>query len=108
METSVISFSSGPARCQGEEPPFMDEVDQEENQRMPQTNTDERVIIIAPVGQDAAVMAASLHAEGFEAHICRSMEEGSQQIRKGAGALLLTEEALESPMISILLDVLQA
>ncbi len=70
-------------------------------------NKDERVIIIAPVGQDAEAMAALLNAEGFETQICNGSDE-SRQITDRAGALLLTEEALESPQGSLLLDVLKA
>ncbi len=71
-------------------------------------NKDERVIIIAPVGQDADAMAALLDAEGFETQICNGSDECSRQITDRAGALLLTEEALESPQGSLLLDVLKA
>jgi signal transduction histidine kinase len=69
---------------------------------------DERVIIIAPVGQDAVAMADLLHAEGFETQICRGLDECSRKITDRAGALLLTEEALESARGSLLLDVLKA
>ena len=55
-------------------------------------NKDERVIIIAPVGQDAEAMAALLNAEGFETQICHGFDEYSQQIRDSAGALLLTRK----------------
>ena len=71
-------------------------------------NKDERVLIIAPVGQDAEAMAALLNAEGFETQICNGSDEYSRQITDRAGALLLTEEALESPQGSLLLDVLKA
>ena len=71
-------------------------------------NKDERVIIIAPVGQDAEAMAALLNAEGFETQICHGCDEYSRQITDSAGALLLTEEALEPPQGSLLLDVLKA
>ena len=71
-------------------------------------NKDERVIIIAPVGQDAEAMAALLNAEGFETQICNGSDEYSRQITDSAGALLLTEEALESAQGSLLLDVLKA
>ena len=74
--------------------------------RMP--NKDERVIIIAPIGQDAEAMAALLNAEGFETQICNGSDEYPRQITDRAGALLLTEEALESPQGSLLLDVLKA
>jgi signal transduction histidine kinase len=71
-------------------------------------NKDERVLIIAPVGQDAEAMAALLKAEGFETQICHGLDEYSRQITDSAGALLLTEEALESAQGSLLLDVLKA
>ncbi len=71
-------------------------------------NKDERVIIIAPVGQDAEAMAALLDAQGFETQICNGSDEYSRQITDRAGALLFTEEALESPQGSLLLDALKA
>ena len=71
-------------------------------------NKDERVLIMAPVGQDADAMAALLYAEGFETQICTGADECSRQIAAGTGALLLTEEALESPLRSLLLEVLKA
>ncbi len=72
------------------------------------TPKDERVIIIAPVGQDAEAMAAVLDAEGFETQICHGLDEYSGQIADSAGALLLTEEALEPTQGSVLLDALKA
>ena len=68
----------------------------------------ECVFIIAPVGQDAETMAASLDAEGFETQVCRRLDEYSGRITDGAGALLLTEEGLESAQGSLLLDLLKA
>jgi signal transduction histidine kinase len=76
--------------------------------RMLRRQKDERVIIIAPVGQDAVAMAASLNAQGFETQICHGLDEYSRQITDSAGALLLTEEALESTQGSLLLEVLKA
>ena len=69
---------------------------------------DERVIIMAPVGQDAVVIASLLDAQGFGTQICNGSDEYSRQITDRAGALLLTEEALESPQGSLLLDALKA
>src|SRR5438034_6124496 len=68
----------------------------------------ERVIIIAPVGQDAAVMATLLEAKGFETQICNGSDQYSRQITDSAGALVLTEEALELAQGSVLLDALKA
>jgi signal transduction histidine kinase len=71
-------------------------------------NKDERVIIIAPVGQDAEAMAGLLDAQGFETQIYNGSDEDPRQITDRAGALLLTEEALESPQGSLLLDAVKA
>jgi len=89
--------------------PLMNDVTYDELGRVSRMhNTDERVIIIAPVGQDAKAMAALLNAEGFETQICNGSDEYSRQITDRAGAVVLTEEALESPQGSLLLDVLKA
>src|SRR6266436_2682388 len=88
---------------------LMNDATHDEPARVPRMhNKDERVLIIAPVGQDAEAMAALLNAEGFETHICHGLDEYSRQITDSAGALLLTEEALESAQGSLLLDVLKA
>jgi signal transduction histidine kinase len=71
-------------------------------------NQDGRVIIIAPVGQDAEAMARLLNAQGFETQICNGSDEYSRQITDRVGALLLTEEALESPKGALLLDAVKA
>ena len=70
-------------------------------------NKDERVIIIAPVGQDAEAMATLLNAEGLETQICHGLDEYPRPIWDSAGALLLTEEALVPAQGSLLLDVLK-
>jgi PAS domain S-box-containing protein len=67
---------------------------------------DERLLILAPVGQDASAIASVLSAEGFQTHICAGPGECSREIEAGAGALLLTEEALEMAQISDLLGTL--
>jgi signal transduction histidine kinase len=68
----------------------------------------ERVLIVAPVGQDAAAMAALLETERFQTHICAGLSECAAQIAHGASALLLTEEALELPHLPELLRTLEA
>src|SRR6266550_1381560 len=88
--------------------PSMDDTTREEHTRMLRTQKNERVIVIAPVGQDAAAMAASLNAQGFETQIYDGLDEYSQETIDSAGALLLTEEALESAQGSLLLGVLKA
>jgi len=76
--------------------------------RISRMHKNERVIIIAPVGQDAAAMATLLDSQGFETQICNGSAEYSRKMIDSAGALLLTEEALESAQGSLLLDLLKA
>ena len=53
-----------------------------------------RVLVLAPVGRDAALAGQVLSQAGIHAWICKSFEDLQLEIRRGAGALLLTEEAL--------------
>lgn len=75
--------------------------------RVSRRRKDERVIIVAPVGQDAEAMASLLEAEGFEIQILHGLDENFGQFLNSAGALLITEEALESAQGSLLLDALK-
>src|SRR6266403_188711 len=88
--------------------PSMDDTTREEQTRMLRRQKNERVIVIAPIGQDAVAMAASLNAQGFEIQICHGLDGYSREMIDHAGALLLTEEALESAQGSLLLEVLKA
>jgi signal transduction histidine kinase len=85
----------------------MNDIPHDERARMSRIHKNERVIIIAPVGQDAAAMATLLDTQGFETQICNGLAEYSRQMTDSAGALLLTEEALESAQGSLLLDLLK-
>jgi two-component system CheB/CheR fusion protein len=53
-------------------------------------------------------MAELLVGEGFEAQICGSLAECAEHIQSGAGALILTEEALELGSLSHLFEALAA
>src|ERR1044071_4018252 len=75
---------------------------------MDNSNSKERVLVIAPVGRDACAMAELLDRHGFGTHICRSLTECAANIEFGAGALVLTEEALESGSSSHLFETLAA
>ena len=74
---------------------------------MEKNNSKERFLIIAPVGRDAQAMAELLTPHGFEAQICGSIAECCAQMKSGADALVLTEEALELANISELLQELK-
>ena len=75
---------------------------------MEKNNSKDRVLIIAPVGRDAQGMAELLVGHGFEAQICGSLAECAAHIQSGAGALILTEEALELASLSHLFEALAA
>src|SRR5262245_60159911 len=66
---------------------------------MAPANPDERVLILAPFGRDGPGMASVLQERQFQAHVCEDTMEVCRQMAVGAGALLLTEEALELPEI---------
>ena len=55
-----------------------------------------RVLVMAPVGQDARAIAELLMGRGLPTRICNGEAEFCAEISAGAGAVLLTEEALET------------
>lgn len=68
---------------------------------------EERVLILAPIGRDGPAMAALLVERGFTATVCESAGELRERMNEGAGALLLTEEALEMARLPDLLGNLK-
>ena len=74
---------------------------------MKKNSPGERVLILAPVGQDARLMAELLTRHGFQTQICSSLGDSCAQLNSDAGALVLTEEALESANVSDLLQTLK-
>lgn len=68
---------------------------------------DERILILAPVGRDGPAMATLLIERGFTAIVCESSSELRTRMSQGAGALLLTEEALELAQLPELLTRLR-
>ena len=73
---------------------------------MQKNNSEERVLITAPVGRDAHAIAELLGQHGFQAEVCGSTADCCSQIESGAGTLVLTEEALELTSSSELLETL--
>jgi two-component system, chemotaxis family, CheB/CheR fusion protein len=67
-----------------------------------------RVLIVAPLGRDASVMASLLAEHGCETSICNGAREARSQLALGAGALILTEEALEREHMAELFAALEA
>ncbi len=56
------------------------------------SHLDHRVLVLAPRGRDAAVIASTLG--DLPIHICPDVAELELQVREGAGTVVVTEEAL--------------
>src|SRR5512141_2930485 len=62
---------------------------------------EERVLIVAPRGRDAALVERLLETEGIGCGVCRDLAGLAIEMRSGAGAVLLTEEALDSSVAEL-------
>lgn len=74
---------------------------------MTEPDLSHRVLIVAPIGRDAELMCTHLEAAGLECQSFDTVEEVCAELKEGAGALLLTEEALlpdATPKLSQALD----
>ena len=56
--------------------------------------TSERILVLAPVGRDGQLAERALRGGGLEALACADIEQLCERIGEGAGAAVLTEEAL--------------
>ncbi|HUA23881.1 MAG TPA: ATP-binding protein [Steroidobacteraceae bacterium] len=65
-----------------------------------------RILIVAPVGRDAAAIVELLESHGHFARVCSGLRDAGLEVEQGAGTLLLTEEALEREQIAALLPQL--
>ena len=55
-----------------------------------------RVLVFAPYGRESALAYEVLTKDGLSAAVCRTAEDFHAELGRGAGALLLTEEALSA------------
>lgn len=67
----------------------------------------ERILVVAPVGRDAELMCAQLEKVGIACETFRDIDRLCEEFEKGAGALLLTEEALPPTALRRLVSVLE-
>jgi len=65
-----------------------------------------RVLVYAPIGRDAELTSGLLDRAAIACHACRSLHEVCEEMRAGAGAIMLTEEALSDPQIDELATAL--
>src|SRR5438093_7983124 len=58
--------------------------------------TEERVLILTPIGRDGPLICDMLQRAGIQGEICRSVDDLASHLKEGAGVTLLAEEALRS------------
>jgi PAS domain S-box-containing protein len=66
-----------------------------------------RVFVLAPAGRDAAVTANVLSKEGLSPWVCASIDALCKRIAKGAGAAVISEEALGPAALNLLMRYLR-
>jgi signal transduction histidine kinase/CheY-like chemotaxis protein len=71
-----------------------------------QDGMEHRVLILAPTGKDAALARAVVSDAKIEAVVCHHMAGLLQEIDRGAGTVLLAEEALTEHTINALVQAL--
>ncbi len=70
-------------------------------------DVESRVLVLAPTGRDAALARRVLEDSGIRAEICDDIEALRREIQAGAGAVLLTEDALDSRAAEQLAETFQ-
>jgi signal transduction histidine kinase len=69
---------------------------------------DERILILAPSGQDSLLAASILENAGMTVTPCGSMSELCAELKRGAGVILVAEEALRQEALVCLKEELAA
>lgn len=73
---------------------------------VPRADEGLRVLILTPVGRDAALAEEALNRSGLSTCVCSNDEELRREIAKGAGCVLIAEEALPHGCASTLEDLI--
>jgi signal transduction histidine kinase/ActR/RegA family two-component response regulator len=71
-------------------------------------NRDQRVLILAPTKRDGDISATLLAQDNIPSFVCTSVKVLAAELSAGAGALVLTEDALFNPQSGPLHDALAA
>lgn len=67
---------------------------------------EERILILAPVGRDGPLAGELLAGVGIASAVCHGAEQVANEVDRGAGALLVTQEALNSQSVELLRSLL--
>ena len=68
---------------------------------------DMRTLVLAPRGKDATLARTVLSGVGLTAHVCPTLQMLTAEIPRGAGALLIAEEAIPPQSMPLLLSALE-
>jgi signal transduction histidine kinase len=68
---------------------------------------EERILVLCPTGRDGPLVREILEEAGLATRECRDLDELCREIPRGAGGLLVSEEALGEESASTLFDVLR-
>jgi len=69
---------------------------------------EERILILAPSGGDALNVAAVLNSAAISSRVCSDVADLCAHFREGAAAILIAEESLRKPALSLLLDAIDS
>src|SRR5689334_20195619 len=67
----------------------------------------ERALILAPQGRDAQIAAMVLSESGFPAHICADVPGLCEELEKGAGLAIVTDQAIHDTDLRPLIECLK-
>lgn len=67
-----------------------------------------RIVICAPTGQDASLTARVFSSVGIGSVVCTNIGELMEQLKRGAGAILLVEEVIGGTAMRPLADYVEA
>ena len=67
---------------------------------------DDRILILAPTGKDAVLAADTFRRDGLCTKICEDLIELGNELPRGAGVLVLAEEALFARELPVLVEAL--
>lgn len=70
-------------------------------------NPSDRILILAPTGRDAQLASAALQEASLDAIACGTMESLCEELEHGAGAAIITEEALSRSAMDCLRQTLE-
>jgi signal transduction histidine kinase len=67
-----------------------------------------RALVFTPSGRDARLLCELLERANIACHACRTAQEASDEVARGAGVLIVAEEALGPPLVAKLKQAVDA